>query len=228
MDVNDTILLQLQTLDKEIEVKINEYQELVKNYLQNISSSTTTNTTNKNLVIYPNSEFWGTSGIDSGYVNNENECVNMCLNNASCTGATYNKQKKYCWARTGESQVIHNSSGNKKTVSILNENNISNLNSMKVLNDSIIDLQNKKMNILKNTNNSTLFHNNEIEQKKIDEVLEKLNIENNKLQTLLQKEYAYNREYDDSSLIVTRNTLYYNIFFFIIVVIILFGISSFF
>ncbi len=49
--------------------------------------------------------WWGTYGITEGPASSKEECVSMCASNSSCTGATFNPVKRYCWARGGNGNV---------------------------------------------------------------------------------------------------------------------------
>lgn len=86
-----------------IEVLENEYEDLLKQYetAQNVHLSSLDNTAQKFIAIIGKT-FWGTAGLSEGAVKTQEECENMCANNANCTGATYNPTKKYCWARSGD------------------------------------------------------------------------------------------------------------------------------
>jgi hypothetical protein len=49
--------------------------------------------------------WWGTSGISEGSAESIEECQNRCASDINCSGATFNDVKKYCWLRTGESNI---------------------------------------------------------------------------------------------------------------------------
>lgn len=49
--------------------------------------------------------FWGTGGVKEGPAQTAEDCESMCLSDQKCTGATFNSDKQYCWARTGEGSV---------------------------------------------------------------------------------------------------------------------------
>ena len=136
---NDNVSLFFNLLFMQpIRLKFSKFRQFVPIILR-ISSST-----NNTLITVPNMDFWGSSSIQSGYVNSNDECLNMCNNNASCTGATYDKTKKYCWARSGESQLRVNNNTNA-----IVPLTISQVNGMKSLNNLILKLQKQKMFLLK-------------------------------------------------------------------------------
>jgi hypothetical protein len=211
----DTKLLQIQTIDKLIDVNLYKYKEAINNYLQTISSST-----NNTLTTIPNMDFWGSSYVQSGYVNSNNECLNMCYNNASCSGATYDKSKKYCWARSGESQITPNSNTNA-IVSLT----ITQINNMKNINNTILGLQKKKMLLLNSIDGTPLSESIGLEQQKLNIVMSQLQKENSKIDDLLNKQFSYKRDYTNTSLIVNKSKMFFNILFIIILIIIIILIS---
>lgn len=211
----DTKLLQLQTIDKELNIKLCSYKQMANDYLQIMTGS------NKTLVSYPNMEFWGSSGIEDGFVTDEQECMNMCSNNSLCRGATYDKKTRHCWARSGESQIIQNNN----TIAII-PLQIAQINNMKILNSEILDLQNKKMDILKSINEDPLLISGQEEEDKLDIMIKKLNAENMMLDNLLKKKYTYNQEYNNTSLVVNRNNIIYNILFILVIIAIFISIYA--
>ena len=50
----------------------------------------------------PGRTWWGTYGIKEGAVETKEDCISMCASDNSCTGATFNPVKRYCWARGGD------------------------------------------------------------------------------------------------------------------------------
>ncbi|TKD00289.1 hypothetical protein E8A74_34870 [Polyangium fumosum] len=53
----------------------------------------------------PNQSFWGTGALREFPVKNAAECYTPCLEDASCSGGTYNAAKANCWLRTGSATV---------------------------------------------------------------------------------------------------------------------------
>jgi len=213
----DTKLLQIQTIDKQININLCKYKQAINNYLQTISSST-----NNTLITVPNMDFWGSTSIQSGYVNSSAECLNMCNNNASCTGATYDKTKKYCWARSGESQLTPNNNTNA-IVSLT----ISQVNNMKMLNNLILKLQQQKMFLLSSINDDSLRNNIGTEQEKMNVIISQLQAENNKINSLLDQQFSYKRDYTNTSLVYNKNKIFFNILFIIAIILIIVLLSIF-
>jgi hypothetical protein len=90
--------------------------------------------------------FWGTEQLSEGESTSIEQCKAMCSADASCTGATYNSDKAYCWTRSGEGSV---NTGLPNDYAIIPEN----LKYLKIIqglsekltsiNDEVLQLMNK-------------------------------------------------------------------------------------
>ena len=49
--------------------------------------------------------FWGSEKLNEGEATSIEQCKAMCAADSSCTGATYNPDKAYCWTRKGEGSI---------------------------------------------------------------------------------------------------------------------------
>ena len=105
----------------------------------------TTNYTTNTSPVYPNTTFftalpgrtwWGTKGLTEGPANSQEECETMCANSEQCSGATFNPVKKYCWTRTGESNIT---SGQDSDYALITKQKEA-LSIMKYLNDRLLSL----------------------------------------------------------------------------------------
>jgi len=134
---NDKIqqaLINIEALQKEYEITLQQYQEAVQNYistLQNTSSNSTTQFT-----ALSGRSWWGTSGLKEGQVADQAECENMCAASSTCTGATFNPVRKYCWSRTGDGTLTV---GTDTDIALIPQQK-SDLIVMKGLNDKLISL----------------------------------------------------------------------------------------
>ena len=61
---------------------------------------------NDKLVSLKGQTFWGQKGIQELSKNTLNECSALCASISTCTGATFNSDKKYCWIRGGEGSTM--------------------------------------------------------------------------------------------------------------------------
>ena len=101
--------LSLSLLGQEYDALLIQYQQAYKNYMDYISSSSFSASTSASTATYATLQgktFWGTGGVSEGASNTVEECQGQCSSLSTCTGATFNPDKKYCWARKGEGDVI--------------------------------------------------------------------------------------------------------------------------
>jgi hypothetical protein len=213
----DYQLLEIKNMDKQLSLLINKYNEANSNYsqslLNNVLSKKTGSNTSKFSFIN-GSSFWGSGIAEEGVVLDQDECVNMCLNNLKCTGATYNKTNNYCWARIGEGTVLPSSNEN---VALVPEE-YKNLLLMKSLNQQITDLQKKKRNILNNVNMSSVLIDQATSKEELDILINNLNTEKYKMTELLKMSQTYNQQYSNNTLNLNSLSLKYRVLFLFVVV----------
>jgi hypothetical protein len=101
--------LSLSLLGQEYDALLTQYQQAYKNYMDYLSASASSYSTSASATTYATLQgntFWGTGGVSEGASNTIEECQGQCSSLSTCTGATFNPDKKYCWARKGEGDVI--------------------------------------------------------------------------------------------------------------------------
>lgn len=96
-------LIKLESLQKEYEVILQQYQESVNTYISTLENTSTATSTQYTAL--RGRTWWGTQGLAEGIVNTQAECESMCANAKLCSGATFNPVKHYCWARGGNSRL---------------------------------------------------------------------------------------------------------------------------
>ena len=133
--------LKIQTLQKEYEVTLQQYQEAVRNYINSLKS------TDKIYVALHGRSWWGMGPDKEGSVANQTECETMCSNSDKCTGATFNPVKRYCWTRTGDGDI---STGETDNYALVPQQK-STLIAMRNLNYKLLKINKFK---LKNNNNN--------------------------------------------------------------------------
>jgi len=130
---NDKItstLIKVETLQKEYDVILQQYQESGKNYIASLESNTSS------FVALNGRTWWGIGSLTEGHVTSQKECENMCMNSSKCSGATFNPVKKYCWARTGESKLTP---GLDNDYALITEQYAA-LSTMQYLNEKLLEL----------------------------------------------------------------------------------------
>ena len=91
--------------------------------------------------------FWGTAGLSEGASTSLENCKAMCSSSTSCTGATFNSDKQYCWTRSGEGAT---SAGLGNDYAII-PTNTKFLTTLGSLNQQLTTLNSKMSTIIKKT-----------------------------------------------------------------------------
>jgi hypothetical protein len=90
--------------------------------------------------------WWGENKLDEGDAETQEECEAMCSNDKSCSGATFNPVKKYCWTRKGDGAI---STGEEDEYALVPKQTMS-LLMMKGLNQQLIELNTEISNEINN------------------------------------------------------------------------------
>lgn len=122
-------ILQLESLNTDFKNKLILYKQANIDYIDSLNSS-------KKYTTLPNKNYWGSSGIKEISVATTQECEALCSSDATCTGATFDSLRSYCWTRSGTSAILDdvNSSAIVPQSSIL-------LSKVASLNEELITLQ---------------------------------------------------------------------------------------
>lgn len=195
-------LIQLETLEKEFEVVLNQYEEAYQTYINNLNNPQSS----KTFVSLKGRAYWGTYGLKEKSVSTQKECESMCASDIKCTGATFNPSKRYCWTRGGDGELTVGQSTDYAIVYELRNNIII----LKNLNDRLIKIYNRIEYILNNNIHPKMEQYNKTKQQTINKLkIEYKNLldERVKLNTVLQTLDNYNREYENTSLSVQQQNL---------------------
>jgi hypothetical protein len=126
-------IIKLESLEKEYEVVLKQYEEYYNNYTKNLNTNTQTNSTTK-FINLKGRTYWGQYGIKEGSVKTIDECQSMCASDLKCTGATFNPSTRYCWARGGNGNITNGNDSDIAIIPKLKQNVII----LKGLNDKLI------------------------------------------------------------------------------------------
>jgi len=180
----------------------------------------------KKLTEIKGQSFWGTTSVGEGAVSSIEECKSMCLNKPTCTGATYNPDKKYCWTRGGDGKPIP---ALENDYAIIPETT-KYMNLLQVLNQRLTSINQEILTIVKT--NEPLYESQVKEREKqmstLNNNVQMLNDERKQIMTQLQTRGDLNEAHTQSSITTTRYYSLYMLFFFItILMVVLFMGSSF-
>jgi len=111
-DESSSIVLNLESLTKNYQTLLIEYQQAVVNYINYIKGKTDMSNNNVDngdaMVTIKGVQYWGTGGISQNNSKTINECKAACVAESGCTGAIYNATdyaQPMCWLRSGESNM---------------------------------------------------------------------------------------------------------------------------
>ena len=198
-DKINSALIKLETLQKEYEVTLQQYQEAGKNYITALQSN------DNNFIALKGRSWWGTSGLTEGPASTQEECENMCANSSKCSGATFNPVKRYCWTRTGNSSLTV---GRDDDYALISQQK-SSLTTMKYLNQKLLDLNTEITTELSNINPEIETQNMEknAKQEQLLQSYEKMLEQKIELEKQLQDYYSVEQEQDNQSLIVNQQNI---------------------
>lgn len=170
------------------------------------------------LIDIQGATFWGTKGISEGAASSIEQCKAMCSADSSCSGATYNSDKAYCWIRSGDSQI---SAGMPNDYAIIPEN----LKYLKIIQGLSEKLTNINQKILKIMNQGEpLYSKQDIQRKQQTMVLnqnyKKLTEEREKVEKTIKKYQDLNKAQNEGEIVITKNytTFIVGIIIFLIII----------
>ena len=158
--------------------------------------------------------FWGTGKLSEGEATSIDQCKAMCSADSSCTGATYNPDKAYCWTRTGEGSI---NSSIPNDYAIIPES----LKYLKVIQGLSEKLESINQDILKMMNKGKpLYSEQEIQRKQQTATLnsnyKKLVKEREKVEKTIKKYQDLNKSQSYGEIFINKN---YSTFIFLIIII---------
>jgi len=213
-----TVILQLQTLQNEYQIKLKEYETANATYIAGLQ---TMNKDSNSFVVIPGFAYWGTSKISEGSVTSADECKALCSSNKLCQGAIFNSTKSFCWVRGGQSSLTAGIPGDNAIISQTKQN-IINLDS---INQELIDINNKIIEIYKNNPNLqqtdiVILSSSGIS---LEDTYSMLNLEKQKINNLLDEYNDINKEYRNQSISVEQHS--FNFYLWLVVAIFAFVIA---
>jgi len=217
---NDKIqqaLINIEALQKEYEITLQQYQEAVQNYistLQNTSSNSTTQFT-----ALSGRSWWGTSGLKEGQVADQAECENMCAASSTCTGATFNPVRKYCWSRTGDGTLTV---GTDTDIALIPQQK-SDLIVMKGLNDKLISLNERMASDWKDIEPEIKVQNANKNQKQdqLNSTYQTLLEEKQEIDKQLEEYYSIYQENEEQGLYANQENISYRFWILLTILVII-------
>ncbi len=223
---NDKIkstLIKVETLQKEYDVTLQQYQEAGKNYISTLQTASS-EPNKSNLIALKGRTWWGTSGLSEGNVNSQEECENMCANSPECSGATFNPVKRYCWTRTGD---IGLSAGLDSDYALITQQKHA-LSIMKTLNERLLDINKEINDALQNINPEVKEQYEEKNQKQqlLNSSYNQLLQQKTEINKQLQEYYSIEQEENNQSLYVIQQNMSFRLWVLIACLVLLITIKK--
>jgi hypothetical protein len=211
-------LMKIETLQKEYEVVLQQYQEACQNYISELSSS------KDEFVKLPEKTWWGSSSLKETKVENVDQCEEMCFESSKCTGATYNASNQFCWIRQGDTGI---SSGKKDDTAILPKATIY-LVSMKNLNEELLALNNEIDTELTKIRPEVVIQYKEKteKQKELNEAYAKLNKQKYEIEQHLEEYNSVIEQNVSTSKFVNKEHLVYRFWLMVLMIVLLITIQK--
>jgi hypothetical protein len=163
----------------------------------------------KDFTELPGRTWWGTYGIKEGPSETKDDCISMCASDNSCTGATFNPVKRYCWARGGDGTVTAGTSDDSALIPKLKGI----LLVLNVLNDKLMtinnDLQTETQNLKPKLEGEKA--ENEKKQQNFDRYYNDLYHDKLAMAKMIKDYETVNSELEDQTLFVEQENLSFKI-----------------
>lgn len=220
----ESALINIETLQKEYEVFLQQYQEAVKNYISTLETSSieTINTkpnSNNKFVALKGKTWWGENKLNEGTVDTQEECESMCIETKDCSGATFNPVKRYCWTRKGEGTIT---AGETDDYALIPKQRQA-LIIMKQLNEKLLSINEQISSTINNINPEIQKQMTELNKKRKD-LNESYNLllgQKADIETQLNEYYSIQEENNNQIIYVTQQETMMKFWAIITVVILL-------
>lgn len=205
---NDKIklsLIKIESLQKEYEVTLQQYQESGQNYIQTMEVN---NPNTNSFTALAGRTWWGTKGLTEGPANTQEECETMCANSEQCSGATFNPVKKYCWTRSGESDIT---TGQDSDYALITKQKEA-LSIMKYLNDKLLSLNDEITYEFKNINPEVKeqYEDKQQKQQQLNASYSQLLEQKRELETQMREYNSLSEKESNQSTYVVQQNMSYN------------------
>ena len=215
-DINSSF--KVESLQKEYDVILQQYQEAVKNYISSLQSNT------YNFTSLQGRTWWGKNSLSEGPVNDEKECENMCANSDKCSGATFNSVKRYCWTRSGDNEIT---AGTDSDYALITEQKAI-LSMMKYFNEKLLNLNKQIRDELKNTNTEVKqqYDNKNQKQQEMYYYYKKLLEQKIELDKQIKEYYSIEEDESNQTIYVNQQNIYFKIWIIITCLILLITVNK--
>jgi len=178
----------------------------------------------KEFAELPGRTWWGTYGIKEGTAETKEDCISMCAADSTCTGATFNPVKRYCWTRGGDGSVSAGEPDDNALIPKLK----SVLVILNGLNNKLMEVnrqlraETQKINpVLKQEEQETAE-----KQKKFDQYYYDLSNDKTEMAKLLNEYNSVNSDLNNQTIFVGQQNLSYRMWFLLAFILVLITVKK--
>jgi hypothetical protein len=194
-------VLDLEVLKKQYDTLLIQYKQAQADYINYLKTDGDNNAEETKYKTIKGKTFWGSDAISEQSSSDMENCKELCSSNSKCTGATYNKDKNYCWIRTGDGTI---SDGMENDYAIIKED-ISHIKIINGLSERLTTVNDK---ILKIIQSQKPVYEEEIIQRK--EQIKSLSLSYGKLMEERKAIKSKLRKYEDLNQAQTQGEININ------------------
>jgi len=214
-------IIKLHTLEKEFEVTTAQYEESYQTYITILSDEANNP---KKLIVIDGTTFWGEHGLTEQSMGTIDECIDMCITNDKCSGATFNSDKKYCWLRSGDNKLMPGTTADAAIVS----EKMQLIENLKFLNDHLIEINAEITDLMKQIIPSAQeeYAAQQQKQANLEESAKLLQTERLLIDDMLSENNKYANEVQNNLLTTTKTNVQLNYWMLFTIIIILILIKT--
>ncbi len=210
---NADSIIKLKDLEAEYSITLQQYNEAYSTYLSDVKNS------NADFTIIEGKSYWGERALDNVITDDPDKCESMCATNTNCTGATFNPVKKYCWMRSGTSDLTPGNPDESAVVPVL----LDELNSVKGLHEKLMSLQKQMLEEIEKVKPQSSQMSKEYEDKKeyLRQQFYEIAKEQEKLNQTKQHLLTYGEKYDRSYNVAEQQSAWLKLWVILVCVLII-------
>jgi hypothetical protein len=214
-NTSDKTILELETLSKQYDIILKQYQQTVLDYVSFLKQTNQTDT----FITIKGQSFWGAQALSTLQNSTLAKCKISCATTTNCSGATFDSKLSNCYLRSGKGQATVSS----KNYTAIVSKNIYYITTLQKLNNDLTIINSK---ILAQINGGykayeTNKKNNTLLKNKLVKNYYALVKERELLNEQIQEYQNINEDFNDTNLKTNANyNSYLLLLFFVIIFII--------
>lgn len=212
---SDKTILELETLSKQYDIILKQYEQTVLDYISFLKQTNNTNP----FITLKGQSFWGAQSLLTQQNSTLNACKTLCSTTKNCSGATYDSNLSNCYLRSGKGQTTVSS----KNYTAIVSKNIFYITTLQKLNNDLTIINNKILGQINSGYKTyeTTKNNNTMLKNKLVQNYYKLVKEREIINEQIKEYENINEYYNDSNLNANANyNSYLLLLFFVIIFII--------